>query len=79
MSSCPGRRPLPKVVKIAGLWVMLYSGEQATGYASGANGGSIPIVFPQLSNREKSKAPEQEKRNSTKCGLFGGLCRLTPQ
>ena len=58
---------------------LIYSGEKTTGYASGANGGSIPIVFPQLSNREKSKAPEQEKRNSTKCGLFGGLCRLTPQ
>ena len=47
MSACFGRCLLPKVVKIAGLWVMLYSGEKATGHASGASGGSTPIVLPR--------------------------------
>ena len=46
MSACSDRCLLPKVVKIAGLWAMLYSGEKTTGYASGASGGSTPIVFP---------------------------------
>ena len=46
MSACFGRCLLPKVVKIAGLWVMLYSGEKTTGYASGASGGSTPVAFP---------------------------------
>ena len=47
MSACFGRCLLPKVVKIAGLWAMLYSGEKTTGYASGASGGSTPIVLPR--------------------------------
>ena len=77
MSACFGRCLLPKVVKIAGLWAMLYSGEKTTGYASGASGGSTPIVLPRWQLPPYHGGAEGRLRRPRGAGATGRIAHRT--